>query len=187
MDLPRSCGCLVHPTSFPSPYGIGDLGGGAERFLDFLQRSGQRLWQVLPLVPTGYGNSPYASYSAFAGNPLLLSPDTLMHKELVFSRELEEAARGNPSRTDYQQAQRLKMPLLNRACERFYERNDTQQRRLFDAFCQEHAHWLDDYALFMACLDEYGLKAWNKWPRALARREKEAMKQARKKLHGSVR
>lgn len=187
MDLPRSCGCLVHPTSLPSPYGIGDLGDGAERFLDFLQRSGQRLWQVLPLVPTGYGNSPYASYSAFAGNPLLISPDALLQKELVSRRELEEAAHGNPSKTDYEQASALKMPLFKRACERFYERNEVQEKRLFDAFCKEHAHWLDDYALFMACLGEYGLKAWNRWPEPLARREKEAMSQAREKLDLSVR
>ena len=87
MRFPRSCGTLVHPTSFPGKYGIGDFGYEARKFLDFLEHTQQSIWQVLPLTPTGYGNSPYASYSAFAGNPYLISPDILLEKGLLTASE----------------------------------------------------------------------------------------------------
>jgi 4-alpha-glucanotransferase len=156
----RTSGILLHPISLPSPFGIGDLGPEAYKFVDFLVAAGQTLWQVLPLGPTGYGNSPYASYSAFAGNTLLISPERLVDEGLLDHRDLEEQPVG---RIDYGLAHRLKAELLGRAYERFRNTNQTNLRSEFEAFAGQHSHWLDDYALFRALKDEHGGVAWTEW------------------------
>ena len=145
--MPRSSGILLHPTSLPSPFGIGDLGSAAYKFVDFLAEAGQSLWQVLPLGPTGYGDSPYASYSAFAGNTVLISP--------------EELAREGLLETD--PAQQPKADLLRAAYERFRATDQADLRAAFEAFKRQHAHWLDNYALFRALKDEHGGAAWTEW------------------------
>src|SRR4051795_13582960 len=114
MKFERASGLLVHPTSFPGPYGIGDLGGAAYRFVDFLQQTGQKLWQILPLTPTGYGDSPYAAFSAFAGNPLLVSPDILLREGLLERADLQNLPDFPPDRVEYGPLIEWKMALLRR-------------------------------------------------------------------------
>ncbi|MEM7346112.1 MAG: 4-alpha-glucanotransferase [Chloroflexota bacterium] len=159
MELTRSSGILLHPTSFPGPHGIGDLGSTAYQFIDFLVEAGQSLWQILPLGPTGYGDSPYASFSSFAGNPLLLSLDLL-----VEAGDLDPAAIENPpdfpvDQIDYGWVLHWKVPLLERAARNFLRRTATTRHPDFEAFCQEQAYWLDDYALFMAVKSHFDWKA----------------------------
>ena len=154
----RTSGILLHPTSLPSPFGIGDLGPEAYKFVDFLVEAGQTLWQVLPLGPTGYGDSPYASYSAFAGNTLLISPERLVDDGLLDRTDLEEKPVGP---VDYGFAHQLKDKLLARAYERFSKAD--QLRSEFGEFVERQSYWLDDYALFRALKDEHGGVAWTEW------------------------
>src|SRR5256885_7272782 len=114
MNFERASGILLHPSSLPGPYGIGDLGPEAFRFVDFLHQTGQKLWQILPLAPTGYGDSPYASFSAFAGNPLLISPDTLVKEGLLGPEDLLNVPQFAPDRVDYGPLIEWKMGLLRR-------------------------------------------------------------------------
>src|SRR5438477_5865193 len=119
MNFERASGILAHPTSFPGPYGIGDLGAEAYRFVDFLQQTGQKLWQILPLAPTGYGDSPYAAFSAFAGNPLLISPDTLREEGLLEAEDLASVPDFSPNRVDYGPLIEWKLGLLQQSFKRF--------------------------------------------------------------------
>src|SRR5829696_5034058 len=129
----RSSGILLHPTSLPGPYGIGDLGPEAYKFADFLVASGQSLWQVLPLGPTGYGDSPYACYSAFAGNTLLISPDMLVKEGLLDSAS---ALVTKTERVDFGEAHKIKDQLLRRAYEHYTKSTDTTMRSAFETFAQ---------------------------------------------------
>lgn len=156
----RSSGILLHPTSLPSRFGIGDLGPEAYKFVDFLVEAGQSLWQVLPLGPTGYGDSPYASYSAFAGNTLLISPERLVEDGLLDHADLEETPVGP---IDFGYAHELKARLLSQVYERFVNTDPTHLRSEFDAFRQQQSHWLADYALFRALKDEHEAAAWTEW------------------------
>ena len=158
ISVVRTSGILLHPTSLPSPFGIGDLGPEAYKFVDFLVSAGQSLWQVLPLGPTGYGDSPYASYSAFAGNTLLISPERLVDDGLLDRTDLEEKPVGP---VDYGFAHQLKDKLLARAYERFSKAD--QLRSEFGEFVERQSYWLDDYALFRALKDEHGGVAWTEW------------------------
>jgi 4-alpha-glucanotransferase len=187
MKFTRLCGTLVHPSSFPSDFAIGDLGAGAYRFIDFLEDTNQGVWQILPLGPTGYGNSPYASYSAFAGNPYLISPDILCQKELLKESELSGHRVNQETKVDYDLAYAIKNDLWVKACTRFYERNDTEEQKRFIKFKRNNSGWLDDYVLFMALLIENGRRPWNKWEKNLARRDKNAMDQAKKRLEADIR
>ncbi len=181
MDFIRSCGTLVHPTSFPSDFGIGDLGGKAYRFIDFLEETHQSIWQILPLGPTGFGNSPYASYSAFAGNPYLISPEILLGKGLLKKKELDKHRIPQTTSVDYDKAYEFKDELFTLACKRFYDRNDPDEQKRFRKFKKENSEWLDDYVLFMSCLIDNGKRPWNQWDEGLARRNKKALQAARKK------
>lgn len=187
MDFVRSCGTLVHPTSFPSDFAIGDLGDGAYRFIDFLEQTYQGVWQLLPLGPTGFGNSPYASYSAFAGNPYLVSPDILKQKELLKEEEIARFRIPQSDRADYDKAYSIKDELLSIACRRFYERNDTAEQTRFEKFKEQNAKWLDDYVQFMACLIDNDRKPWYQWEEALARREQKALETSKKQLESTIR
>ena len=160
ISVNRSSGILLHPTSLPSPFGIGDLGPEAYKFVDFLVEAGQSLWQVLPLGPTGYGDSPYASYSAFAGNTLLISPERLVTDGLLDQSDLEETPVGP---IDYGHAHEVKATLLKRAYERFTTTDGTNLRAEFEGFVQQQSPWLPDYALFRALKDEHGGAAWTDW------------------------
>jgi 4-alpha-glucanotransferase len=187
MSLPRSSGILLHPTSLPGHFGIGDLGGEAYAFVDFLAASGQRLWQVLPLGPTGYGDSPYQSFSAFAGNTLLINPERLVDDGLLTADDLASAPAFPQERVDFDGVIKFKSALLRRAFERFKEATTNKQLRSeFEAFSREAASWLDDYALFRALKDAHGGATWNKWEPPLARRDAGALESARHELRDQV-
>jgi 4-alpha-glucanotransferase len=186
MKFNRACGTLVHPTSFPSEFGIGDLGPAAFRFIDFLVETNQSIWQILPLGPTGYGNSPYASYSAFAGNHYLISPEVLQSKGLLTYPEVSNARVPLTTRVDYEMAYEAKEALFKKACERFYEAQNGRPNDAFEQFKQQNAYWLDDYVLFISALEAYGKQPWPTWDKSLARRTKTAMATWRKKLSGSI-
>jgi 4-alpha-glucanotransferase len=174
---PRLSGILLHPTSLPGPYGIGDLGPEAVRFLDFLAAAGQKLWQVLPLGPTGYGDSPYQCFSAFAGNPLLVSLDVLVAQGLLMEDEVAEGV--FPERTvDYGAAIAFKGPRLLTAYERAKEKPDVQ--KAFQAFCREQSAWLDDYALFMAIKEAHEGVSWTDWAPDVRSRRPQALEHWRR-------
>ncbi len=154
MIFKRSAGVLVHPTSFPGPYGIGDLGKGAYDFVDFLRYAGQRLWQILPLGPTSYGDSPYQSFSTFAGNPLLISPDLLEEEGYLAPEDLEEIPDFEPDSVDYGKVLKYKTGLFTKAYENFQNSATSNQKDCYKNFCERNKFWLDDYALFMS-LKEY--------------------------------
>lgn len=159
----RLSGILAHPTSFPSPYGIGDLGPGAYDFVDFLEKSGQHLWQVLPLGPTGFGDSPYQGPSAFAGQPLLISPDLLMKQHLLTKEDVADMPEWDEDKIDYGPAITFKNMLLKKAWTSFLHTPDKTMIENFEAFCEEQKSWLDDYALFMACKDAQKGISWLEW------------------------
>ena len=155
----REAGVLLHPTSLPGPHGIGDLGPEAFRFIDFLEKSGQSLWQVLPLGPTGYGDSPYASFSTFAGNPLLISLDVLVRAGDLAPADLEPLPAFDPLKVDYGWVQWWKVPLLEKAAGRFLEKAAPDRLEAYRTFCRTEAAWLDDFALFMAVKEVFQKKA----------------------------
>lgn len=182
MRFHRSAGILLHPTSLPGRFGIGELGYTAHRFADFLAASGQTLWQILPLNPTGLGDSPYSSFSAFAGNPLLLNLEWLAAEGDVEWGELHAAPQFPDDRVDYARVSQHRAELLPRAAARFRAQATGERRAAFDCFCFENAAWLDDYALYRALKDAHGGAAWTAWDAALAGRRPEALDAARKKL-----
>ncbi len=186
MRFPRSCGALVHPTSFPGKYGIGDFGSEARVFIDFLERTHQTIWQVLPLTPTGYGNSPYASYSAFAGNIYLISPDILVSKGLLKSKEVATAQLPSGVEVQYEEAFANKDGLFKIANERFYANLDKKEEKKFNAFKKRNKHWLDDYVLFMACALHFEKRPWNTWEKDIAQRKPEALKAYKKKFKDQI-
>ncbi|HAH51892.1 MAG TPA: 4-alpha-glucanotransferase [Balneola sp.] len=186
MRFPRSSGTLVHPTSFPGKYGIGDFGSEARVFIDFLEATYQNIWQILPLTPTGYGNSPYASYSAFAGNPYLISPDILVEKGLLEKGEAIKAELPSEIKVDYDRSFKNKDRLYKLASDRFYKKIDADQKKKFNSFKKKNKFWLDDYTLFMACGLDCGMQPWNTWDSMLAQRDPEALKSARKKYKKEI-
>lgn len=186
MKWPRASGILAHPTSLPGRFAIGDLGPGAYAFLDFLARSSQRIWQVLPLGPTGYGDSPYALLSAFAGNPLLISPELLLDEQLLTADDLDDAPVFDPAKVDYGAVIPWKMALLHRSHQRFQQYGTPALQREYQAFCAEQSAWLDDYALFMALKAHFGGIVWTDWPRSYALREAEALADAQSTLDDEI-
>ena len=181
-DNERLSGILLHPTSLPSPYGIGDLGQTAYEFVDFLEKAGQHLWQILPLTHTGYGDSPYQSFSAYAGQPLLISPLHLTELGLLDSGDLAGVPDSDPEHIDYGRIIPWKQAILKKAYARFTDRT-YQSRPLYKEFLdfvQVESGWLTDYALFMACKDVNGGVSWLKWDDRL-RRPTEVFKQTLRK------
>jgi 4-alpha-glucanotransferase len=184
MRLPRASGILLHPTSLPGRYGIGDLGPEAHAFVRFLAETGQRWWQILPLGPTGVDNSPYQSYSSHAGNPLLISPDRLVDDGWLDGHDCQDC-RDDPglpeTHVDFDAVIAAKHRLLRLAFERF------QANHLdFESFLHDNAHWLDDYALYMALKDAHEGAAWYDWEPEIAARKPTAIAQARKELASEV-
>lgn len=182
MPFPRSSGILLHPTSFPGRFGIGDLGLEAYKFIDFLAKSNQQYWQVLPVGPTGYGNSPYMSYSAMAGNPLLISPEALREQELLAEEDFANLPHFPTEKVDFEQVINIKMPLLKKACENFKTKAAPVQQKEFSGFCDAKAYWLDDYALFMAIREAKNNAGWHTWEPELAKKQPEALEQWRRRL-----
>src|SRR6185369_299040 len=182
----RVSGILLHPTSLPSPYGIGDLGQSAYDFVDFLVHGGQSLWQILPLGPTGYGDSPYQCLSAFAGNPLLISPDKLVEEGFLDRSDLEPLPKFPAEGLDFCKVIDYKNLLLEKAFEKFKATTITDLRSDFLRFTHKMASWLDDYALYRALKDVYNGSVWNTWPNSQAQREKGALVSAREGLHDKI-
>ena len=200
MKFERSGGILLHPTSLPGPYGIGDLGPQAYRFVDWLASTGCKLWQVLPLGPTGYGDSPYQCFSAFAGNPYLISFDALIEDGLLIRDDFAHMPIFNASRVDPSTRLRInfgllipwKLHLLGRAFSRFATAlggvggEGEALIADFNAFCADNTSWLDDYALFMSIKEANGGGAWNEWDESLRKRKKAVMDKARKEHAESI-
>ncbi len=185
MRFSRTAGVLVHPTSFPGRYGIGDLGDAAYEFIDFLVESKQSLWQVLPLGPTGYGDSPYQCFSAVAGNPLLVSPDLLARAGYLPAAALDKVPDWPEQWVDFGPVIEYKQQLLAQAFVHFQSYGTVAQRDSFDRFCQEQAGWLADFALFMALKTHHMAHqggVWNTWPREIAQRQPAALKRWSNKL-----
>lgn len=179
-------GVLLHPTSLPGGHGIGDLGPAAWDWLDWLATAGCRLWQVLPLGPTGYGDSPYQALSAFAGNPLLISLDLLAQEGLLTPEEVDALPDMPEGCVDYGQVQRVKVPLLRLAGRRFLEGGAPHLEEPWAEFQARAAGWLEDFALFMALKEAYGGRAWLEWPDGLREREPKALAKARRDLADEV-
>ena len=185
MSFARAAGILLHPTSLPSRGGIGDFGPAAYRFVDFLASARQGIWQVLPLGPLGYGNSPYSSTSAFAGNPVLISLERLADHGWIDHAELESLA--PPSGTvEYDRVFAQKLPLLFEAAHRFLRSAPKPALARFETFRTENAWWLDDFTLFDAVRARHKLEPWNRWPRELAAREPAALQKARQELADDI-
>lgn len=174
----RSSGILLHPSSLPSRGGIGDLGPAAYEFVDWLAAAKQTLWQILPLQPVGCGNSPYSCTSAFAGNVLLISLERLAERGLVSKAKLTDEWDGK-SPVDYDAVRAYKVPLLKKAAAKFLRTANDAARARYDAFCKQHAEWLDDYVLYSVLREEFGEQPWNSWPEELARRDKTAIERVR--------
>ena len=181
MRLPRSSGILLHPTSLASRFGIGDFGEAAYRFIDFLAESGQSWWQVMPLGPTGFGDSPYQCFSAFAGNPLLLNIAWLATDSLLPPGALNNVPRFPKDRVDYGKVQRWKMGLLANVYPHFVKWASPEEKAQFQAFLQKNSAWVEDFALFMALKRHFKL-AWNDWPADIRLREEKAIKTWSQKL-----
>ena len=175
-EFPRRGGILLHPTSLPGPEGVGTLGAEAYRFVDFLADAGLKLWQILPLNPTGMGNSPYSSHSAFAGNALLISVDSLVQEGLLDTKDLEKRPRFGGERADYSGAGAFKNAVMDKAWRNFKAGSSRADGKAFRDFCSSHCAWLDDYALFSALKEHFDEKTWYEWPRDIASRKPEALR-----------
>ncbi|MEW6064648.1 MAG: 4-alpha-glucanotransferase [Bacillota bacterium] len=182
MTIKRQSGILLHPTSLPSPYGIGDLGKEAFEFVDFLTRSRQKLWQVLPLNPAGYGESPFQSFSAFAGNPLLISIDRLVEQGLLTPQDIHPLPSFSEDRVEFARVRAYKEDLLRKAFTAFQNRLKAPEYQDFVA----GAHWLGDYALFMALKQYFGGLPWNHWDASIALRQEQAMENFRQLLKQEI-
>jgi len=182
MKLERSSGILLHPTSLPSPDGIGDLGPEAFRWIDFLHASGTQMWQILPLGPTGYGDSPYQCFSAFAGNPFLVSPILLLESGLLKPSDVRQRPEFPETSVDFGPVIEWKNHLLDLAYENYLHLRSADITTQFKQFEVENSEWLDDYGLFMAIKESQGGQPWSDWPKALKFREPAALEQVRQEL-----
>ncbi|MGI8670569.1 MAG: 4-alpha-glucanotransferase, partial [Aridibacter sp.] len=186
MKFPRASGILLHPTSLPNEYGIGDFGESAYQFVDFLEKSKQTYWQILPPNPTGYGDSPYSAYSAFAGNTNLISPEMLVEDELLSADEINEKPDFPTDRVDFGAVIGWKNNLLKKAYEKFHSTENIDLRGSFEIFTEQTAEWLDDYALFRAVKISQGQKQWLEWNKPLRLREEDAILQAHENLFEEI-
>ena len=176
----RQAGVLMHPTSLPSKYGIGDLGREAYKFIDFLADAGQKVWQILPLNPVGFGYSPYQSPSAFAGNPLLISIDKLIEQNLLSPADVKVSYISISSSVDFERVNGYKQKVLRKAFQKFSRTMDSNDD--YQAFCRKERDWLDDYALFQAIKKENTEKEWTTWPMRLKQRDENLMREMRSRL-----
>ena len=186
MKFNRSSGIILHPTSLPGSFGIGDIGPQALRWVDFLSGAGCALWQVLPLGPTGYGDSPYQCFSAFAGNPYLISPEALLKEDLLHPDDLYDRPRFPEDRVDFGPVISWKLGLLDRSFHRFTHTNALKLKVDYDTFQKEQAAWLDDFTLFMALKEAHGGAPWPTWEAPLRQRQPEALSAARQKYSVAI-
>jgi len=186
MKFPRASGILLHPTSLPGRFGIGDLGGEAQRFIEFLADAEQTYWQILPLGPTGFGDSPYQCFSAFAGNTLLISPEMLVADGLVDQAFIDAAPEFRTDKADHGAAYIWKDQLLKEAFSGFSHSTSVELRGRFEAFIRENDFWLDDYVLYRALKADNGQSAWYTWPDELKLRDERAIADAHERLYEHV-
>jgi 4-alpha-glucanotransferase len=186
MRFPRASGILLHPTCLPGPFGIGDFGPEAFSFLDFLKEAGQKLWQVLPLNPTGFGDSPFQCFSAYAGNHLLINLAKLQAEGILEASDLHDQPKFPLDSVDFGSVILWKTAVLKRAATSFQRDARGEDRRAFDNFCARNVSWLQDFALFMACKQEHDSIAWNRWPGDIAQRTTDALNAARDRLKEAV-
>ena len=179
--MKRESGILLHISSLPTPYGIGTLGKEAFQFVDFLKAAGQRYWQILPIGPTSYGDSPYQSCSIYAGNPYFVDLDALLADGLLEARDLEDASRVKFGRVDYAALYYYRLPLLERA----YAKGKEVRKTEFAAFRAANP-WVEDYALFMALKRKFGMLPWNQWPEKAASRDPDALTRYREALKEDI-
>ncbi len=184
--MKRTSGVLLHPTSLPGRYGIGEFNDQAYAFVDWLVSAGQKLWQVMPLGPTGYGDSPYQCFSAFAGNPLLIGLDALVREGALAPEALDEAPTFPSDRVDFGPVINFKKSVLRKSYDHFAAQATPVQRSDFARFCGDNASWLDDYALFIAIKDAHNGNVWNTWAADIARHEAGALKAWRSRLGDAV-
>lgn len=178
--IKRSSGILMHIASLPSEFGIGDFGKGAYEFIDFLEKSNQKIWQILPLGPTGYGDSPYQSFSAFAGNPYFIDLKDLVNEKLIENSDLSELKKnGKINRIDYGFIYNKKLPILRKAYEEFKRQEKLHE---LNNFKNENNYWIVDYSLYMALKNKFNNKNWLDWPLEYKNREKEIMEIAKSEL-----
>lgn len=187
MAFPRGSGILLHITSLPGPHGIGDLGPAAHRFVEFLAMGGQKYWQILPLGHTGYGDSPYAAFSAFAGNPLLVSLEVLQRDGWLEASDFGQMPSFDPEAVDYGKLIPWKMGVLRAAFEHFEAKGEGALPNDVAQFYLMSADWLEDYALFMALKDHHQGEPWDKWEPGARRRDPEAIQRYRQDLAASIR
>ncbi len=186
MKNTRLSGILFHPTSLPGKYGIGTLGKQAYKFVDFLVESRQKLWQILPLGPTGYGDSPYQCFSAAAGNPLLIDLETLQEEGLLSDADLHTDFGFDAHSVDYGKVITHKIPVLKKAYEKFKATASSAEQAKFTNFCENNAHWVNDYALFTALKEHYDGKPWHDWTFDIVVREEESLLEFKEKLAESI-
>lgn len=184
--MKRRAGLLLHPLSLPGATGGGALDITIDTFLDFCRYHHQSVWQVLPLGPTGYGDSPYQSFSTHAGNPYLISVEELADVGLATAAELD-AARidSEPTKIDYEKLYEIRLPALSKIAKAFTQRAKPEQLSAYHTFCREQAHWLDDYALYMTIKGEQQ-KSWQDWPKPLRSREEKALEEVRSKSREAI-
>ena len=186
MIFPRCSGILLHVTSLPGGQGIGDLGNSAHEFVEFLAESGQKIWQVLPLSPTGYGDSPYQCFSAFAGNPLFVDLNALREQGVLSGQDLANASSLPEEHVEYVRVIDFKQGLLRKAAQAFLADSGPADRRAFDTFCQSNSEWLDDYALFMACKRLYKDVAWVYWDVGIRQRDSAVLREWQNRLSSEI-
>jgi 4-alpha-glucanotransferase len=186
MPFTRASGILLHPTSLPGPDGIGDLGPEAYHWIDFLSKSHCRLWQVLPLGPTGYGDSPYQCFSAFAGNPYLISPTLLLDQDLLTRVDFNDRPEFPQAEVDFGNAIKWKIALLDRAFERFKNSSLLELNKGYRSFCKSNEDWLEDFSLFMAIKESQGGVSWDNWPADLRDHQPKALNLFKSKAPNTI-
>lgn len=186
MRFSRTSGILLHITSLPGQFGVGDLGDEATRFVDFLKSSGQSIWQVLPLSPPAFGESPYSSYSAFAGNELLISPHVMVRDGLIAADDIADGGHHGGHAADFEYARQVKLPLLRKAFENFQNRSTPEQQSEFRQFCDHNQVWLNDFARFVALKQHFGHSNWSEWDRPLVDREAVTLAHWDQELAGEI-
>jgi 4-alpha-glucanotransferase len=186
IQFDRSSGILAHPTSLPGPHGSGDLGPVAYHFINWLAVAGQKIWQILPFEPAGIGNTPYATLSAFAGNPLLVSLEDLAEHGWLPVHEIAQPPIFSPFKVDFERVIPYRMSRLEYAAETFFFNGSKSDTAEYEQFCAENEKWLGDFTLFMALHERYEKKDWTNWPPELVHREKTALKAAAKELASAI-
>jgi 4-alpha-glucanotransferase len=186
MEFPRSSGILLHPTSLPGRFGIGDLGNDAYKFADFLAETGQHYWQILPLGPTGYGNSQFSCLSIFAGNPILISLDKLVTDNLLSANDLVDVPKFPENIVDYDKVTQYKTTLYKKSYDNFAQRINYANEEMYKSFVNQNSWWLEDYSLFMSLKEINGFTSWNKWEDKLKWRLPAYLDNWKNKLENSI-